>query len=111
MDAPHLERLVALSLVLFGLGMVGVLWRRNLLVILMSLQLMMGAGQLAFVVFGRAWNGVVDSVTRGGSEGQVVAMAALVVGVAQVIVGLAIVIAAVQHRDSLDVEDARVMRW
>jgi NADH-quinone oxidoreductase subunit K len=103
-DAPALDRLVALSLLLFGLGLLGVLWRRNLLIILMSLQLMMGAGQLAFVAFGRSWAGVVDSVSRGGADG-------LVVGVAQIVVGLAIVIAAVQHRDSLDVEDARVMRW
>jgi len=110
-DAPALDRLVALSLLLFGLGLLGVLWRRNLLIILMSLQLMMGAGQLAFVAFGRSWAGVVDSVSRGGADGQVVALAALVVGVAQVVVGLAIVIAAVHHRDSLDVEDARVMRW
>ncbi len=110
-DAPGLDRLVALSLVLFALGMIGVLWRRNLLLILMSLQLMMAAGQLAFVAFGRAWAGVVDSVSRGGSDGQVVALAALVVGAAQIVVGLAIVIAAFRNRGSLDVEQARAMRW
>lgn len=109
--APALDRLVALSLVLFGLGLLGVLWRRNLLLVLMSLQLMMAAGQLAFVVFGRAWAGVAGAVSRAGSDGQVVALAALIVGAAQVVVGLAIVIAAFHNRESLNVEDARAMRW
>lgn len=98
-------RIVALSFALFVIGAFGVLWRRNLLVSLMSLQLMFAAGQLAFVGSAGA------APAQQAAGGQVFALVALAIGAAQVVVGLATVAALVRHRDSVDVDDARSMRW
>jgi len=53
-----LEHVIGLSALLFAIGMVGALTRRNLIVILMSIELMLNAANLAFVGFARAWNSV-----------------------------------------------------
>jgi len=108
MDTTVLVRFAVLSMVLFVLGAFGVLWRRNLLVSLMSLQLMFAAGQLALVVFDR-----VATVDDGGlhGAGQAFALVALAIGVAQLVVGIATVGSLVRQRHSVNVEDASSMRW
>lgn len=110
MEPVTTDRLVVLALALFVTGVFGVLWRRNLLVALLSLQLMLGASQLAFVAFGRGWS-VDRAAPAAAIDGQVFALVALIVGLVQLVVGLAIVVAFARGRDTVDVEDATVMRW
>ncbi len=110
METALLGRLVGLATALFVIGALGVLWRRNLLIGLLSLQLMLAAGQLAFVAFGRGWSERA-AVAGAEADGQAFALVALIVAVVQLAVGLAIVLAFVRNRDSLDVEAASTLRW
>ncbi|MGC8660186.1 MAG: NADH-quinone oxidoreductase subunit NuoK, partial [Desulfomonilaceae bacterium] len=79
-----LEHYLVLSALLFSLGMVGVMFRRNLIVILMSLELMLNAVNLSFVAF---------SHYLGSVEGQIFVLFVMVVAAAEVAVGLAIAVA------------------
>lgn len=108
-DLDLVPRLVALSLVLFTVGIFGVLARRSALVVVLSLQLMFAAGQLAFVAFERA--GAVAPGDPTAPAGHAFAWIAGVIAVVQLVVGLAVVGAGVRRRDSVDLEDARAMRW
>ena len=103
--------LIALALVLFVLGTFGVLWRRNLLVALLSLQLMLAAGLLAFVGFSLTPPVAPNELAAVTATGQSFAVIAATIGVTEFVVGLAIVLAVVRNRDSVDVEDATAMRW
>jgi NADH-quinone oxidoreductase subunit K len=87
---------VALSGVLFIIGVVGVLVRRNAIVILMSLELMLNAANLAFVAFARRWNHL---------DGQLVALFVIATAAAEVVVGLALVVAVFKTRRSVDVDE------
>lgn len=108
---PHaVDRLVGLAMALFATGVLGVVWRRNLVVGLLSLQLMLAAGQLAFVAFGHGWAARTRDIAA-AADGQAFGLVALLVAVVQIVVGLAIVVALVRNRDSVDVEDATAMRW
>jgi len=91
-----------LSAVLFSIGILGVLIRRNLLVIFMSIELMMNAVNLALVAFSRA-SGLVD--------GHVFVFLIIALAAAEVGVGLAIVIAIFRNRETVDVEHLRLMKW
>ena len=93
---------LALSGVLFTIGVIGVLVRRNPLVIFMSIELMLNAANLAFVAFGRAW-GVVD--------GQIIVFFVMTVAAAEVAVGLAIIVAIFRARYRIDVDDLSLLRW
>jgi NADH-quinone oxidoreductase subunit K len=97
-----LEHVIGLSALLFSIGAVGALTRRNLIVILMSIELMLNAANLAFVGFARAW---------GGPEGQVFVLMVIVVAAAEVAVGLGIVIALFRNRESMNVEDVSLLKW
>jgi NADH-quinone oxidoreductase subunit K len=92
---------VALSAVLFTIGVIGVLVRRNPLVIFMSIELMLNAANLAFVAFGRA---------RGVSDGQIIVFFVMTVAAAEVAVGLAIIVSIFQLRRRLSVDELSVMR-
>jgi len=85
-----------LSAVLFAIGVVGFLTRRNALLVFMSIELMLNAANLALVTFANA---------RGDMTGQVMAFFVMVVAAAEVVVGLAIIITIVraQHTASIDV--------
>jgi len=93
---------VALSAVLFTIGVIGVLVRRNPLVIFMSIELMLNAANLAFVAFGRA---------RGVSDGQIIVFFVMTVAAAEVAVGLAIIVAIFRARYRINVDDLSLMRW
>ena len=93
---------VELSAILFTIGVVGVLVRRNPLVIFMSIELMLNAANLAFVAFGRA-HGTVD--------GQVIVLFVMAVAAAEVAVGLALIVAIFRTRHRINVDDLSVMRW
>jgi NADH-quinone oxidoreductase subunit K len=93
---------VALSAVLFFIGAAGALARRNLIVILMSIEVMLNAVNLALVAFSRQW---------GDLAGQIFVMMVIVVAAAEVTVGLGIVIALFRNRETVNVEDASLLRW
>jgi NADH-quinone oxidoreductase subunit K len=97
-----LAHVIGLSAILFAIGTIGALTRRNLVVILMSIELMLNAVNLSFVAFARAWGGV---------AGQVFVLMVITVAAAEVAVGLGIVISLFRNRDSVNVEDVSLLRW
>jgi NADH-quinone oxidoreductase subunit K len=96
------EKAVALSAILFVLGALGVLTRRNLIVMLMSIELMLNAVNLALVAYSRQW---------GDLTGHVFVLMVIVVAAAEVAVGLGIVIALFRNRESVNVEDVSLLKW
>ena len=91
-----------LSGVLFTIGTVGVLVRRNALVMFMSIELQLNAVNLSLVAFSRQ---------HGNLDGQVLAFFSMVVAAAEVVVGLAIIVALFRRRGTANVDDARLLRW
>jgi NADH-quinone oxidoreductase subunit K len=86
---------------LFGLGLVGLLVRRNVLFILMSIEIMLNAAGLAFIVAGSRW---------GQADGQVMFIFILTMAAAEVSVGLALVLQVYQRIQTLDADSAGAMR-
>jgi NADH-quinone oxidoreductase subunit K len=97
-----LEHYLILSAVIFAIGVVGVLIRRNLIVVLMSIELMLNAVNLTFIAF---------SSFRGSMDGQVVVFFVMAVAAAEAVIGLAIIIAVFRHRQSLDPEEMQLLKW
>jgi NADH-quinone oxidoreductase subunit K len=93
---------LALSAMLFTIGVVGVVLRRNPLVIFMSIELALNAANLAMVAFGQR---------HGSPEGQTLVFFVMAVAAAEVAVGLAIIVAIFRMRQRLSVDDLSVMRW
>src|SRR6516165_1869202 len=93
---------IFLSFVLFAIGAVGVLVRRNALVIFMCVELMLNAVNLAFVAFARM---------HANLDGQVIAFFVMVVAAAEVVVGLAIIMAMFRARRSASVDDANLLKY
>ena len=92
---------VLLASILFIIGIVGVLIRRNAIIIFMSVELMLNAANLTLVTFSRI-NGTLD--------GQVVAFFTMVVAACEVVVGLAIIVTIYRSRRSASVDDASLLR-
>jgi NADH-quinone oxidoreductase subunit K len=92
---------LVLSAVLFGLGAVGLLVRRNPLVMIMCVELMLNAVNLSFVTFGT----MLDDIT-----GQVIVLFVLVVAAAEVVVGLGLVVAVVRRKPGATADDIRLLR-
>ena len=99
MDKVQMLQVLAASL--FALGLTGVIIRRNVLVMLMCMELMLNGVNLAFVAFSRA---------AGTLDGQVLVFFVMVVAAAEAAVGLAIVIALHRHRDTLDVDAFNLLK-
>ena len=93
---------VFLAVILFAIGGVGVLVRRNAIVIFMCVELMLNACNLAFVAFARL---------HGNLDGQVVAFFVMVIAAAEVVVGLAILMALYRARKSASVDDANALKY
>ena len=93
---------LALAVMMFTIGIVGALIRRNAIVIFMFIELMLNAVNLAFVTFSRM---------NGHVEGQVLVFFVLVVAAAEVVVGLAILITIFRRRASANVDDVNLLRW
>jgi NADH-quinone oxidoreductase subunit K len=93
--------IIGLSAVLFTLGTVGVLIRRNAIVIFMSIELMLNAANLAFIAFARA------SQTL---SGQVFVFFVIAVAAAEVAIGLALIVAIYRARESIDVDEVSSLR-
>ena len=92
---------VILAAILFSIGAVGVLVRRNAIVMFMSIELMLNAANLAFVAFAQA-NGTFD--------GQVVAFFVMVVAAAEVVIGLAIIMAIFRTRKTASIDESNLLR-
>jgi NADH-quinone oxidoreductase subunit K len=93
---------LVLSAILFSLGVLGVLVRRNTIVIFMCIELMLNAVNLSLVTFSRI---------NGALNGQVMAFFVLVVAAAEVVVGLAIIMAIFRTRRSSSVDDANLLKY
>ena len=90
------------SAVLFAIGTAGVFMRRNLITILLSVEIMLNAVNLSFVAFGRQ---------HGGVDGQIIVFFVMTVAAAEAAVGLAIVIALYRHRESLNPDAFTALKW
>lgn len=90
-----------LSAISFVIGAYGVIARRNLIVVLMSLELMLNSANLAFVAFSRAYNDM---------TGQVFMIMSITVAAAEVAVGLALVVAVYAHRETLDIDILKILK-
>ena len=92
---------LVLSALLFAVGVTGVLLRRSPLVILLCLELMLNAGNLALLAFARA---------NGDQDGQVFAIVVMVIAACEVVVGLGLIVAAYRRKLPLNVDDFRSLR-
>ncbi len=101
MDTLPLSWYLIVSAMLFSIGVVGVLVRRNPLIIFMSIELMLNAVNLSFVAFSR----YLDS-----ADGQIFVFIVLTVAAAEVVVGLAIIVSIFRTRHNIDVDDMHVLR-
>ncbi|HQX80851.1 MAG TPA: NADH-quinone oxidoreductase subunit NuoK [Vicinamibacterales bacterium] len=99
---PTLNTYLALSAVLFSIGTAGVFLRRNLITILLSVEVMLNAVNLTFVAVDR-FLGTVD--------GQIIAFFVMTVAAAEAAVGLAIIIALFRHRESLSPDAFTSLKW
>jgi NADH:ubiquinone oxidoreductase subunit K len=97
-----LSAYVVLSAILFTIGTVGVLIRRNLIILLLSIELMFNAANINFVAFSHYFQDV---------TGQVFVVFVLTIAAAEVAVGLAIVIALYRNRATVNVEEFSLMKW
>jgi NADH-quinone oxidoreductase subunit K len=91
-----------LSGILFSIGAVGVLIRRNAIVIFMCIELMLNAVNLAFITFSRQLNSM---------DGQIFVFFIMTVAAAEAAVGLAIIIAMYRNKATVNVDDINLMKW
>src|SRR5262245_66665397 len=91
-----LDHYLILAAVIFAIGVIGVLVRRNLIVVLMSIELMLNAVNLTFIAFSRH---------LGSMQGQVIVFFVMAVAAAEAVIGLAIVISVFRHRQTLEPQD------
>ena len=97
-----LHSYLILSAILFAIGTVGVLTRRNAIVIFMCVELMLNSVNLSFIAFSRF---------LGNMDGQIFVFFVMTVAAAEAAVGLALMIAFYKNRESIDVEDMNLMKW
>lgn len=98
----NLNSYLVVSAILFAIGTIGVLTRKNVIVIFMCIELMLNAVNLTFVAFSRH---------LGNLDGQVFVFFIMTVAAAEAAVGLALIIAFFNNKASIDVEDANIMKW
>jgi NADH-quinone oxidoreductase subunit K len=95
-----LSESLAVSAILFGIGVAGVLFRRNAIIIFMSVELMLNAVNLTFIALAQQL----------GRDGQVIVFFVMAVAAAEAVVGLAIMIAIYRHKESVHLDDIRLLR-
>jgi NADH-quinone oxidoreductase subunit K len=93
---------LVLAAIIFTIGAVGVLIRRNAIVVFMCIELMLNAANLTLITFSRL---------RGSLDGQVIAFFVMVVAAAEVVVGLAIIVTIFRTRRSASVDDANLLKY
>jgi len=97
-----LSHYLIVSAVLFAIGTAGVFVRRNLITILLSIEIMLNAVNLSFVAYGRL---------LGSVDGQIITFFVMTVAAAEAAVGLAIVIGLFRHKESLNPDAFTMLRW
>lgn len=102
MSALNINWFLALSAVMFSIGVIGVLVRRNAIVIFMCVELMLNAVNLSLLSF---------SSFHGNIEGQILVFFSLAVAAAEAVVGLAIIIAIFRNNLTVDVSEINLLRW
>jgi NADH-quinone oxidoreductase subunit K len=98
---PEIAWYLGISAFLFGIGALGVLLRRNPIIVLLSLEIMLNGGNLALIAFARHW---------GNGAGQIFALAVMAVAASEVVVGLGLVVAINRRRLALDVDKLSILR-
>jgi NADH-quinone oxidoreductase subunit K len=93
---------MALSAILFCVGVAGVMLRRNVIIIFMSIELMLNAVNLAFVALSRAWGSV---------DGQAIVFFVMTVAAAESAIGLGIILAIFRNRGTINADEFNLMRW
>jgi NADH-quinone oxidoreductase subunit K len=102
MQGIPIHYFLILAAILFGLGVVGVITRRNAIIIFMSIELMLNAVNLTFIAFSNYLNNI---------EGQIFVFMVMVVAAAEVAVGLAIIVAIFRLRETVHVDDIKLLKW
>jgi len=97
-----IEHYLILSLALFMIGIAGVLMRRNVIVMLMSIELMLNAVNINLIAFSRL---------HGSVHGQVFAIFVMVAAAAEAVVGLAIILAFFRNGKTLDADEMDILKW
>jgi NADH-quinone oxidoreductase subunit K len=92
---------LALSVILFSIGVAGVVMRRNVIILFLCIELMLNAVNLAFVALSRSV----------GIDGQIFVFFVMTVAAAEAAVGLALVIAIFRHLESVDMKNFNLLRW
>lgn len=97
-----LSAYLVLSGILFSIGVIGFLVRRNTIVLFMSIELMLNAANLAFVAFSRYLNSM---------DGQIFVFFVMTVAAAEAVVGLAIILAVFRTKETLNADEINLMKW
>ena len=101
MHGPDIQWYVVLSALLFSMGALGVMIRRNPLIILLSVEIMLNAGNLLLIAMSRL---------HGGEGGQVFAISVMAVAASEVVVGLGLIVAMYRNRVPIDVDELSELR-
>jgi NADH-quinone oxidoreductase subunit K len=105
---PDLSKFLVIAAILFIIGVAGVLTRRNLLVIFMSIELILNAANLNFIAFSRYWQ---DAGNGNPMAGQIFTVFIIVVAAAEAAIGLGIVIALYRNRETIWIDEIDLMKW
>ena len=96
-----IEHVIILSFIIFSIGILGVLIRKNAIIIFMSIELMLNAVNLSLIGFSRYYNSV---------DGQVFVFLVMTLAAAEVAVGLAIIVSLFRNKDSINIDDMNILR-
>ena len=105
---PDLSKFLVIAAILFIIGVAGVLTRRNIIVIFMSIELILNAANLNFIAFSRYLQ---DTGGASPLAGQVFTVFVIVVAAAEAAIGLGIVIALYRNRETIWVDEIDLMKW
>ena len=97
-----LEYSLVLGALLFSIGVAGVLLRRNVIIVFMSIELMLNAVNLTLIAFSRYLNNV---------DGQLIVFFVMTLAAAEVAVGLAIIVAVYRNKESINISDMNLLKW
>ena len=96
-----LEHVIILSIIIFSIGIMGVLFRKNSIIIFMSIELMLNAVNLSLVGFSRYYNSV---------DGQVFVFLVMTLAAAEVAVGLAIIVSLFRNKQTINIDEMNILR-
>jgi len=105
---PDITKFLIIGAVLFSIGVAGVLTRRNIIIIFMSIELILNAANLNFIVFSRSLQ---DAGNMNAVAGQVFTVFVIVVAAAEAAIGLGIVIALYRNRETIFADEIDLLKW